>query len=147
MVEVETVAERLRAEETRGSTLDALEALPAGSIPRELALVVAQHAGPLSIGGGRYSMGGQIATDGTLFIDMRQMNQVLELNTEEKWVRVQAGATWRDIQQARAFPFLHDRASADALTTRFNRGRYATMGLYGLGAVSLSAGAVWTVRF
>lgn len=57
------------------------------------------------------------------------------------------GPTWRDIQQARAFPFLHDRASADALTTRFNRGRYATMGLYGLGAVSLSAGAVWTVRF
>jgi hypothetical protein len=41
MAEVETVAERLRAEETRGSTLDALEALPAGSIPRELALVVA----------------------------------------------------------------------------------------------------------
>lgn len=57
------------------------------------------------------------------------------------------GPTWREIQQARAFPFLHDRASADVLTTRFNRGRYATMGLYGLGALSLSAGAVWTVRF
>jgi hypothetical protein len=39
---VETVAERLRDEETRACTLDALEALPAASgIPRELGLVVA----------------------------------------------------------------------------------------------------------
>jgi hypothetical protein len=37
---VETVAERLRAEETRASTLDALEARPR-SIPRELALAAA----------------------------------------------------------------------------------------------------------
>ena len=37
---VQTVAERLRAEETRACTLDALEALP-GSVPRELALVAA----------------------------------------------------------------------------------------------------------
>ena len=37
---VETVAERLRAEETRACTLDALEALP-GPIPRELALTAA----------------------------------------------------------------------------------------------------------
>ena len=36
----ETVAERLRAKETRASTLDALEARP-GSIPRELALAAA----------------------------------------------------------------------------------------------------------
>ena len=38
---VQTVAERLRAKETRACTLDALGALP-GGIPRELALV----AGP-----------------------------------------------------------------------------------------------------
>ena len=38
---VETVAQRLRAEQTRACALDALEALPAGSIPRELALAAA----------------------------------------------------------------------------------------------------------
>ena len=55
--------------------------------------------------------------------------------------------TWREIEQARAFPFVQDRASADALSDTFNRARWATVGLWGAGAASLGAGAVWTVKF
>src|SRR3989442_774209 len=40
----------------------------------EIADAVMSHAGPISIGGARHSMGGQIATDGALHIDMRQLN-------------------------------------------------------------------------
>ncbi|MBX2799093.1 MAG: FAD-binding oxidoreductase [Myxococcales bacterium] len=60
--------------------------------------LVAAHRGPVSIGGGRFSMGGQIATDDTLFLDMRQMNDVLELDTDALRMRVEAGATWRQLQ-------------------------------------------------
>ncbi|WP_434145673.1 GNAT family N-acetyltransferase [Photobacterium leiognathi] len=55
---------------------------------------------PISIGGGRYSMGGQIAHEGSLHIDMRGLNRILDLNVEAKTIRVQAGARWRDIQAA-----------------------------------------------
>lgn len=54
--------------------------------------------GPISIGGGRYSMGGQVASPMSLHLDMRQMNQVLAFSPAERTVRVQAGIRWRDIQ-------------------------------------------------
>lgn len=53
---------------------------------------------PISIGGGRYSMGGQIAHAGSLHIDMRGLNRILDLNLEQQTITVQAGARWRDIQ-------------------------------------------------
>ena len=52
----------------------------------------------VAIGGGRFSMGGQIAIAGGLHLDMRQMKQVVWLRTDEHRVRVQAGITWRDLQ-------------------------------------------------
>ena len=55
--------------------------------------------GPISIGGGRYSMGGQSAYPASLHFDMRSFNRILELDPERKRIRVQSGATWRDIQQ------------------------------------------------
>lgn len=55
---------------------------------------------PVSIGGGRYSMGGQTAARGTLHIDMRGLNRVLEIDAGNKTVRVQAGARWKDVQRA-----------------------------------------------
>jgi FAD/FMN-containing dehydrogenase len=55
--------------------------------------------GPVSIGGGRFSMGGQTATEGALHIDMRRYNRILQLDTAAKTVTVQAGATWRQIQE------------------------------------------------
>lgn len=53
------------------------------------------HAGPVSIGGGRYSMGGQTATDGALQLDMRGLDQVLAFSAERREIRVQSGITWR----------------------------------------------------
>jgi FAD binding domain len=53
---------------------------------------------PVSIGGGRYSMGGQTACPGSLHLDMRGMRQLLHLDTEHRRVRVQAGMRWRDLQ-------------------------------------------------
>ena len=37
----------------------------------EIVEAVRRHPGPVAIGGARHSMGGQIATEGALFIDMR----------------------------------------------------------------------------
>ena len=54
--------------------------------------------GKVAIGGGRYSMGGQIAIAGGLHLDMRRMKQVVWLRAAERRVRVQAGITWRDLQ-------------------------------------------------
>jgi FAD/FMN-containing dehydrogenase len=54
--------------------------------------------GKVAIGGGRFSMGGQIAIAGGLHLDMRQMKRVLWLRAAERRVRVQAGVTWRDLQ-------------------------------------------------
>ncbi len=54
--------------------------------------------GAVSIGGARYSMGGQIAVDAGLHLDMRQMNRVVEFNPQARWIRVQAGMRWREVQ-------------------------------------------------
>ena len=64
----------------------------------EIQTAVRNHTGPISIGGGRYSMGGQIGTDGTLFIDMQKMNKVIAFMPEEKLITVQTGMRWKDIQ-------------------------------------------------
>ena len=56
--------------------------------------------GAVSIGGGRFSQGGQIAEPGSLHLDMRGMNKVLSLDAANRVVRVQAGIRWRDIQDA-----------------------------------------------
>lgn len=61
--------------------------------------LVQQHHGPISIGGGRFSMGGQIATDNSLFIDMRGMDHVVAFSPENQTITVEAGITWRKIQE------------------------------------------------
>jgi FAD/FMN-containing dehydrogenase len=43
-------------------------------------------------------MGGQIAVEGGLHLDMRQMNSLVWLRPAEPAVRVQAGMRWRDLQ-------------------------------------------------
>lgn len=64
----------------------------------EIKSAIKKHTGPISIGGGRYSMGGQTATENALQIDMRNFNKILNLNTDKKTITVQAGVRWRDIQ-------------------------------------------------
>lgn len=66
----------------------------------DVSQLVKTHKGPISIGGGRFSQGGQIATENTLFIDMRHMNRILALDKEKHLITVEAGITWRDIQEA-----------------------------------------------
>jgi FAD/FMN-containing dehydrogenase len=65
----------------------------------QIVQAVRTTTGPISIGGGRFSMGGQTATEGALQIDMRRFNRILQLDTAAKTVTVQAGATWRQIQE------------------------------------------------
>ena len=60
--------------------------------------VVAAWPGQVAVGGGRYSMGGQIAIEGGLHIDMRAMNALVWIKPRELAVRVQAGMRWRDLQ-------------------------------------------------
>jgi FAD/FMN-containing dehydrogenase len=55
--------------------------------------------GPISIGGGRFSMGGQTGYENSLHIDMRRFNRVLNLDTVRKQVTVQSGIVWRDLQK------------------------------------------------
>lgn len=64
---------------------------------RDVVDALRNHPGPISIGGGRYSMGGQTATDGALQLDMRGLDQVLEFSFERREIRVQSGITWRAI--------------------------------------------------
>lgn len=65
----------------------------------ELCQIIREHNGAISIGGGRYSMGGQVATENSLHIDMRGLNQIVSFQPKERTIRVQAGIRWRDIQE------------------------------------------------
>jgi FAD/FMN-containing dehydrogenase len=66
---------------------------------QEIIESVKRHRGPISVGGARHSMGGQIATAGALHIDMRGFNKILAFSPGEKTITVQAGARWREIQE------------------------------------------------
>lgn len=60
---------------------------------------VRTHSGPICIGGARHSQGGQTATDRCLFLDMRTMNRVLAFDPAARRITVEAGITWRRIQE------------------------------------------------
>ncbi len=64
----------------------------------EVVSIVKTHKGPISIGGGRYSMGGQTASHQAMQLDLRQFNQVLSFSKEKKEITVEPGITWRQIQ-------------------------------------------------
>ena len=53
----------------------------------------------ISIGGGRFSMGGHTASPNSVHIDMRPLNKILNYSLEDKTIKVQAGARWCDIQK------------------------------------------------
>lgn len=65
----------------------------------EIVAAVSRHSGPIAVGGGRYSMGGQTATEGALQIDMRQFNRILAFDPARKIITVQSGVRWRQIQE------------------------------------------------
>lgn len=71
-------------------------------VPRtaaEVSRLLRAWPGQVSIGGGRYSMGGQVAIADGLHVDMREMRQLVWLKPESLCVRVQAGMRWRDLQE------------------------------------------------
>lgn len=59
---------------------------------------IQSSTGPISIGGGRFSQGGQIAYPDSIHLDMRAFNKVLALDATKKQVTVQSGITWRELQ-------------------------------------------------
>ena len=65
----------------------------------EVAAAVRNWPGKIAVGGGRYSMGGQVAIAGGLHLDMRGMNRLLKLAPAARVARVQAGMRWRDLQE------------------------------------------------
>jgi FAD/FMN-containing dehydrogenase len=64
----------------------------------EIVEALRNSTGAVSIGGARYSMGGQTAYPGSLHFDMRHFNQVVEFDPAQKQITVQSGITWRDLQ-------------------------------------------------
>jgi FAD/FMN-containing dehydrogenase len=77
-----------------------LEGVIVPTTVEEIVEAVRTHEGPIAIGGGRYSMGGQTAATGALQIDMRRFNRILSLDTVARTITVQSGARWRQIQEA-----------------------------------------------
>lgn len=65
----------------------------------ELRERIRSTTGPVSVGGGRFSMGGQTASSHSLHIDMRGLNQVLDFSKDDRTISVQAGIRWCDIQR------------------------------------------------
>lgn len=65
----------------------------------ELQQVIRKADRPISIGGGRFSMGGQTASLDSIHVDMRKLNRVLEFSPERKTILVEAGIRWCDIQK------------------------------------------------
>ncbi len=66
-------------------------------------LAAANDAGKMVVprGGGMSYTSGYVLNDaGAVVIDMRRMNQIVQVNAEDMYVTVQAGATWADLRSA-----------------------------------------------
>jgi FAD/FMN-containing dehydrogenase len=92
-------AEPVVVNDVTGLDRTVVEAVVEPTSVAEVQRIVRTHRGPISIGGGRYSMGGQIAAPGALFIDMRKMDKVVALSPADRTITVEAGITWRKIQE------------------------------------------------
>ena len=66
---------------------------------QQITRAIIDSKGPVSIGGGRYSQGGQTAYEDSLHIDMRGFNKVLNFDAKAREITVQPGITWHDIQE------------------------------------------------
>ncbi len=91
-------ANPLIVEEVTGLYPTKVDAVFTPGTVEQLQVLVKQTDTPISIGGGRFSMGGQIASAESIHIDMRGLNRVLFLDVEKRVIRVQSGIRWRDIQ-------------------------------------------------
>lgn len=64
----------------------------------QIAQLVAGWPGAISIGGGCFSMGGQIGEEDSLHLDMRGLRRLVAFDPARRIVRVQTGMRWRDLQ-------------------------------------------------
>ena len=93
-----------RLHETVVNDITELNPVPMGRVatPRSVEDIVAaikSSSGPISIGGGRFSMGGQTAIDNGLQIDMREFDEVVAFDAEKREITVQSGISWRELQE------------------------------------------------
>jgi FAD/FMN-containing dehydrogenase len=65
----------------------------------DIVKAIRSSSGPISIGGGRFSQGGQTSFPDSVHLDMRSFKKVLSLNINKRQVTVQSGITWRDLQE------------------------------------------------
>ncbi|MEO7996665.1 MAG: FAD-binding oxidoreductase [Gemmatimonadaceae bacterium] len=65
----------------------------------EISAAIKSTPGPISIGGGRYSMGGQTATPDGVQLDMREFHGVVSIDTAQRVAVVRSGTRWRELQQ------------------------------------------------
>ena len=65
---------------------------------QDIAAAVKSSPGPISIGGGRNSMGGQTATPDGLQIDMRNFHGVVAFDSAARTITVHSGTRWREVQ-------------------------------------------------
>jgi FAD/FMN-containing dehydrogenase/SAM-dependent methyltransferase len=77
----------------------AVQAIHTPETIEDLASAIKTTRLPVSIKGGGFSMGGQIAAEGGLVIDMKKLNRIVEYRPKEKTITIEAGATWKDIQE------------------------------------------------
>lgn len=69
------------------------------------AITLAAEAGMAVVargGGMSYTCGYQPERTDSLLLDMRRMDRILEINTEDMFVRVEAGVTWKQLYEALA---------------------------------------------
>lgn len=66
---------------------------------QQVAELVKKTSGPISIAGGKHSMGGQTAFDNAIQIDTSKLNHVIAFNPEKKLLTIEAGASWQQVQQ------------------------------------------------
>lgn len=65
----------------------------------ELQQIVRETTIPISIGGGRFSMGGHTASADSLHLDLRDLNVIEQFDPENKTITVLCGTRWCDIQK------------------------------------------------
>jgi FAD/FMN-containing dehydrogenase len=113
----------------------------------EVQEAIRSSTGPLSVGGGHFSMGGQTASPGSLHIDMRGLAGVTRLEPAARTVRVLAGTRWCDLQR---FLDPHD-LSVKIMQTYANFTVGGSLGVnchgryMGLGPLIMSVRAIWIV--
>jgi len=80
-------------------TTGRIHGLYAPTTTQELQSIMLPTTDPIAIAGGRFSQGGHIWTNNGIVIDMQNLNRIIALDIDKKLITVEAGATWKQIQE------------------------------------------------